>query len=75
MGTFVIDLGVYGEEPTLAGHVKLEEGAGITITPDEAHNSLVIATDVPPGYARDGYALAKSGTGHYCDCEYSLAIV
>jgi len=39
----VHSVGEYGDETTLKGHVKLEEGSGVTITRSDAHNSLVLA--------------------------------
>jgi hypothetical protein len=39
---YVIDIGKYGEAEVLTGHVKIEEGDNITITRDDAHNSLII---------------------------------
>jgi len=39
---YVISLGKFGEEEVLHGHVKLKEGAGITIVRDDANNALII---------------------------------
>jgi len=39
----VHSLGEYGDSTTLKGHVKLEEGSGVTITRSDAHNSLILA--------------------------------
>ncbi|MBA7705553.1 hypothetical protein ES703_114384 [subsurface metagenome] len=40
---YVISLGKFTEEEILHGHVKLKEGAGVTITRDDANNALIIS--------------------------------
>ncbi|MBA7526064.1 hypothetical protein ES705_18224 [subsurface metagenome] len=44
---YVISLGKFTEEQLLHGHVKLEEGARVSITRNDENNSLVIAADEP----------------------------
>lgn len=39
----ILSLAEYGDPILLTGAVKLEQGANITITRDDAHNSLIIA--------------------------------
>lgn len=45
---YVISLGKLGEVEILHGHVKLSEGAGISITRDDPNNALQIAATVTP---------------------------
>ena len=40
---YVISLGKFTEEQLLHGHVKLEEGANVTLTRNDENNSLIIA--------------------------------
>jgi len=40
---YVISLGKFTEEQLLSGHVKLEEGANVTLTRNDENNSLIIA--------------------------------
>ncbi|GAH42545.1 unnamed protein product, partial [marine sediment metagenome] len=40
---YVISLGKFTEEEILHGHVKLKEGAGVTITRDDANNALILS--------------------------------
>lgn len=44
----VDSLGDYGDPTVLIGNVKIEQGANIAITRDDAHNSLIIASTCPP---------------------------
>lgn len=39
---YLMSLGIYDQDETLVGNVKLEQGAGLVITRDDSHNSLVI---------------------------------
>ncbi|GAH49724.1 unnamed protein product, partial [marine sediment metagenome] len=49
---YVISLGKLGEAEILHGHVKLKEGAGITITRDDPSNALEI---IAAGAAYEGF--------------------
>lgn len=44
----VQSVGKFGDMTALVGEVKIEEGANISITRDDAHNSLIIADTRPP---------------------------
>jgi hypothetical protein len=52
---YVKTLGKFGEEETLNGDVKLEEGANITLTRNDENNSLVIAAEAGEAPEYDGF--------------------
>lgn len=57
----MITLGIYGEAETLEGEVKLEQGSGVILTRDPAHNSIVIQATGGAG----GIPIVESNKARY----------